>query len=82
MSVRIRMTRTGRTNRTFWRIGVYKSTTRRDGRSLELLGSYDPRVADSAKKVVVNKERLDYWIGKGALPSDALKKLLKAAGAL
>ncbi len=82
MAVRIRMTRTGRSNRAFWRIGVYSSTTRRDGRSLELLGSYDPRITESSKKVVVDKARLEYWLSKGAQPTDTLKKLLKAAGAL
>lgn len=82
MAVRIRMTRTGRKNRTYWRIGVFSSTTRRDGPALELLGNYDPRIEDPLRKVVIKKERLDHWIAKGAMPTLALARVLKNAGVL
>jgi len=78
--VRIRMTRTGRKNKPFWRIGVYPGTTRRDGPTLEYLGNYDPRAQDPTKKVVLDKARYEHWVSKGARPTDALARILKAAG--
>ena len=82
MAVRIRMSRIGRTNRAYYRIGVYDSRTRRDGTCLEKLGTYDPLVGEAGKKVMINRERLQLWIGKGALPTEALRSLLKATGLL
>lgn len=82
MAVRIRLTRTGRKNRSFWRIGVFASTTRRDGPAIELIGQYNPRNTDSLRKIEIKKERLDYWISKGAEPTMVLQKVLKSAGVL
>jgi small subunit ribosomal protein S16 len=80
MSVRIRLTRTGKKNEAYWRIAVFDSRTRRDGRYLENLGVYDPSVKKAEEKVKLNLERYNHWVKQGALPSDSLARILKHAG--
>jgi len=80
MSVRIRLMRTGRKNTPHYRIAVFDSRTRRDGRYLESLGIYESKKTEPAKKVTLNKERLNYWLGKGALLTHTLTHILKKAG--
>jgi small subunit ribosomal protein S16 len=80
MSVRIRLTHTGRKNEGYWRIAVFDSRTRRDGRYLENLGIYDPREKKPDAKVKLNLERYNHWVSKGALPSDSLARLLNHTG--
>ena len=80
--VRIRLARMGRKNRPFFRIGVYHAQTRRDGTCIEKLGTYDPLSQDVGRKVNVNRERLAYWISRGAQPTEKVACLLKHAGAL
>jgi small subunit ribosomal protein S16 len=82
MSVRIRLTRTGRKNEPAWRIAVFDSRTRRDGRYLENLGTYEPQAKKADEKVKLNRERFDHWLSKGALPTDSLERLLKHCGQL
>jgi len=77
MAVRIRLTRMGRKNLPFHRIAVFDGRTRRDGMYLEKLGTYDPKQKDDLKKVVINKERLTYWLSKGALLTDSLGCIFK-----
>ncbi|OGG13670.1 30S ribosomal protein S16 [Candidatus Gottesmanbacteria bacterium RIFCSPHIGHO2_01_FULL_39_10] len=74
MSVRIRLTRTGKRSNPKYRIIVSDKRNKRDGKAIEILGNYDP-VIDPAK-LVVKKDRLEYWMGKGASLSDSLKSLL------
>jgi len=80
MSVRIRLTRTGKKNEAYWRIAVFDSRTRRDGRYLENLGVYDPSESKADAKIKLNLERYNHWVKQGALPSDSLARLLKHAG--
>ena len=80
MSVRIRLTRTGRKNEPFWRIAVFDSRTRRDGRYLEKLGTYDPKEKKADAKVKLDLERYNHWVKQGALPSDSLDRILKHTG--
>lgn len=80
MAVRIRMTRIGRTNRPFFRIGVYESRTRRNGRCLENLGWLDPLSKDPNKELSLNIERACHWLSVGATPTHKTKQLLKKAG--
>ncbi|MDQ7781091.1 MAG: 30S ribosomal protein S16 [Planctomycetota bacterium] len=77
MAVRIRMTRTGRKNSPSYRIAVFDSRTRRDGKYIEKLGQYNPGAVESGKKVTVNRDRLMYWIKVGAKPTLSLERLLK-----
>lgn len=74
MAVKIRLSRTGRTNCPFYRIIAIDSRKKRDGESLEILGSYDP-----VKKELLGfvPERLEDWVSKGAIVSDAVAKLQK-----
>ncbi|HOX38943.1 MAG TPA: 30S ribosomal protein S16 [Candidatus Brocadiia bacterium] len=78
--VRIRLKRTGRTNRPSWRIAVFDQRTRRDGTDIEVLGSYDPLAKDDSKKVSLNKERAEYWLGKGAQPTRTVARFFANAG--
>jgi small subunit ribosomal protein S16 len=78
--VRIRLTRTGRRNKAYWRVGAFDARTRRDGRPIEYLGSYDPHQEKPEDKLQVNKERVEYWLSKGAQPSETVAKLLKVQG--
>lgn len=80
MSVRLRLKRTGRRNRPFYRIGAFHHTTRRDGEPVEDLGWYDPLIAERAKGFEINAERAQYWIAKGALPSETVRSFLKLRG--
>lgn len=80
MAVRIRMTRMGRRNRACFRIGAYDSRTRRDGRCLESLGSYDPAAASDDRKLQLKDERVRHWLAHGALPTDKVAVLLKSRG--
>jgi len=77
MAVRIRFTRRGKKNRAFFRIAVFNSKTKRDGPYLENLGTYDPIEKDPSKKVKLNKEQYNYWISKGAKPTQALTRILR-----
>ncbi len=77
MSVRIRLTRMGRRNHSFFRIGAYDSRTRREGRAVELLGTYDPHQEEHDKKVQLNVERIKHWLSVGAKPSDTVANILR-----
>lgn len=80
MSVRIRMKKLGRKHRPYFRICAMEIRTPRGGRVLEELGTYDPMVSDTDARAVMNNERVDYWLSKGALPSDNVKVLIKKYG--
>ena len=77
MAVRIRMKKMGRTHRPFYRICVMDSRNKRDGRAIEEVGFYDTSVSDKSKRVKLNMERIDYWMGVGAQPSDKVAVLIK-----
>ncbi len=80
MAVKLRMTRIGRRHRPFFRINAVESRTPRDGKILEKLGHYDPIEKDPAKQVVLNLERVRYWLDKGAIPSDTVSQILLRHG--
>jgi small subunit ribosomal protein S16 len=79
--VRIRLTRVGRTNMAYWRIGVFDSRTRRDGKPIEYVGSYNPHAKKAEEKLTVNRERVEHWLSKGAQLTDSVAALLKSPGA-
>lgn len=58
---------------------VADSRCRRDGRFVEVLGTYDPKNKDGSKEVKLKLERADYWISVGAQPTDTARSLLKRA---
>jgi small subunit ribosomal protein S16 len=80
MAVKIRMTRMGRRHRPFYRINAIDSRAPRDGEILEKLGHYDPLVKDTEKQLVLNVERVKYWLDKGAIPSDTVSEMLLKLG--
>ena len=75
--VKIRLKRMGRRNRAFFRICAFDAREERDGRSIEQLGTYDPREKDESKKVVLKRERIEYWLSVGAQPTETVASILK-----
>ena len=80
MSVRIRMKKLGRSHQAFFRICAVDKRAPRDGRVLEELGTYDPRVPETDARAILNKERVDYWLGVGAQPSENVAVLIQKYG--
>ncbi len=80
MAVRIRMKKLGRTHRPFYRICAMDARAPRDGRALEELGHYDPMVPETDARVVLDRERVDYWLSVGAQPTEKVKVLIKKYG--
>lgn len=81
MTVRIRLARGGCKNAPFHKIVVADSRFPRDGRFIERVGSYNPLLAaDSADRVIVKAERIKYWLGVGAQPTERVAKLLSKLG--
>ncbi len=76
--VSIRLSRAGAKKRPFYHLVVTDSRNRRDGRYIERLGFFDPVGKEDAENVRIDLERVDYWIGQGAQPSDRVASLLKA----
>ncbi|CAG37529.1 30S ribosomal protein S16 [Desulfotalea psychrophila] len=79
MAVRIRLTRLGRKKMPFYRLVVADSEAKRDGKFLDIVGTYDP-MQDPAV-ITINDEKLQDWVGRGALPTTTVKSLLKKAAA-
>ena len=73
------MQRAGRKGLPFYRIAVFDTRTRRDGRFIEKLGFYDPLAKDPTRSLVVDVERYQHWVGQGAQTSEAVGSLLKRA---
>jgi len=80
MAVVIRMKRSGRKNRPFYRISVADSRAPRDGRTLESLGLYDPIAPKAESQLTLDVERARYWIEKGAQPSETVASIFKRMG--
>lgn len=80
MSVKIRMSRHGRRHRPFFRINVIDGRAPRDGKIVEKLGHYDPLEKNTEKEIVLDIERVKFWLDKGAIPSDAVSEILLRKG--
>ncbi len=81
MSTKIRFARGGRTGLPFYRLVVANSTSARDGKFIEKLGTYDPLLDDkNNKRFVFNKERVEYWLSVGAHPTTRVALLLSSSG--
>ncbi len=76
--VSIRLSRAGAKKRPFYHLVVTDSRNRRDGRYIERLGFFNPVATGNEEKLRVDLERVDFWIGRGAQPSDRVASLLKA----
>ncbi len=78
MAVKIRLKRMGKISTPFYRIVIADSRTKRDGRVIEEIGTYDPKADPSIIKV--DGDRAKYWLGVGAQPTEAVTALLKITG--
>ena len=78
MATKIRLKRIGRRNRPFYRLIVIDSRKRRDGASIEQIGWYNP--IDPKHSYEIMDDRILYWLGEGAIPSNAVKKIMKRDG--
>ena len=75
--VSIRLSRAGAKKRPFYHLVVTDSRNGRDGRYIERLGFFNPVGKDDQENLRIDLERIDYWIGQGAQPSDRVKTLIK-----
>lgn len=81
MSVRIRLSRGGAKKRPFYRIVVADSRSPRDGRFIEVLGTYNPMLdQDHPQRILMKEERVRHWLQHGATPSDRVAKFCASAG--
>jgi small subunit ribosomal protein S16 len=80
VAVRIRLKKMGRRHRPFFRICAMDVRVPVNGRVLEELGTYDPMVPETDARAVMNHERVQHWLGVGALPSDKCAVLIKKYG--
>jgi small subunit ribosomal protein S16 len=78
MSVSMRLTRVGGKKDPVWRVVVADRTSPRDGRFIENIGRYNAQTEPST--IVLNEERVRYWLSKGAQPSGPVRNLLKKQG--
>jgi small subunit ribosomal protein S16 len=75
----IRLARVGARKQPYYRVVVIEKDRARNGRSVEVVGTYNPRTSPAS--VDLKLERIEYWKGKGAQPSDRVAKLLRTGGA-
>ena len=81
MALKIRLARGGAKKRPFYRIVVAEASAPRDGRYVERVGTYNPMVSkDHDQRLTLNGERITYWMGQGAQPTERVQKMLATAG--
>ena len=78
MAVRMRLTRVGSKKNPIYRVVVADSRSPRDGRFIEIVGRYNPQTNPSM--IDLDEDKVRDWLGKGAQPSDAVSRLIKASG--
>lgn len=77
MAVRIRLTRLGRKKKAYYRIIVADSESKRDGKFLDIVGTYDPLKEPAA--ITIDQAKLQEWLGKGAQPTTTVRSLIGKA---
>ena len=81
MAISLRLSRGGAKKRPYYRLVAADSRRARDGKYLEQIGTYNPMLAkDDPARVKLNEDRIRYWLGVGAQPSDRVARFLDAAG--
>ena len=80
MAVKIRLARHGSKGAPFYRIVVADSRSPRDGKFIDRIGTYNPRTQPS--EIKVDEEKAGEWLGKGAQPTEQVRKLLEISGVL
>jgi small subunit ribosomal protein S16 len=76
MGVRVRLQRTGKPKRPYYRVVVIEQKSKRDGQPIEVLGQYDPIALDN--KLSINMDRVNYWLSVGAKVSETVAVLIKS----
>jgi small subunit ribosomal protein S16 len=76
LAVKVRLTRVGSKKNPIWRVVVADGRSPRDGRSIETIGHYNPQTQPS--RIEIDRDRLQYWLDRGAQPSNTVKKLIRA----
>lgn len=81
MALKIRLARGGAKKRPFYRIVIAEASAPRDGRYVERVGTYNPMVPkDHDQRLTLKNERIAYWLGQGAQPTERVQKMLATAG--
>ncbi|MEN3792513.1 30S ribosomal protein S16 [Fulvimarina sp. MAC3] len=80
MPVKLRLARAGSKKRPYYHIVAADTRTPRDGRFIEQLGSWNPMLPKDGQRVTLNEERINYWLGEGAQPTDRVLRFLDQAG--
>ena len=81
MALKIRLARGGAKKRPFYRVVVAEASAPRDGRFVERVGTYNPMVPkDHEQRLILNGERISFWMSKGAQPTERVHKMLASAG--
>ncbi|MFW6237142.1 MAG: 30S ribosomal protein S16 [Desulfosudaceae bacterium] len=78
MAVKIRLARYGRKKKPYFRIVVADERFSRDGRFLARVGTYNPRIEPA--EITVEKDKVEYWLGQGAIPTVTVRSILKKEG--
>jgi len=78
VAVRLRLTRVGGRKNPIWRVVAADQRSKRDGRVLETIGHYNAQTQPST--IVLDEERVQHWLARGAQPSETVSKLLKTQG--
>ncbi len=82
MALKLRLARAGTTKRPYYHVVVADARSPRDGRFIEKLGTYDPKLSDDSKRVTLVTERVQHWLSVGAQPTDRVLRFLDTAGLL
>ncbi|MCQ8783687.1 30S ribosomal protein S16 [Mangrovibrevibacter kandeliae] len=80
MPLRLRLARAGSKKRPYYHIVVADARSPRDGRFIEQVGAWNPMLPKDAQRVTLKDERIKYWLGEGALPTDRVLRFLDQAG--
>ena len=79
MALKIRLQRHGASHRPFYSMVVTEATARRDGRFVEVLGTYEPQAKRATDELKLKVDRIDYWKSVGAKPTDTAASLIRKA---
>jgi small subunit ribosomal protein S16 len=80
MSLKIRLARAGTKKRPYYHVVIADARSPRDGRFIEKIGTYDPKLEDKSKRVSLIAERVSHWLSVGAQPTDRVARFVDAAG--
>jgi len=82
MSLKLRLARAGTKKRPYYHVVVADARSPRDGRFIEKIGTYDPKLEDKSKRVMLLNERVSHWLSVGAQPTDRVARFFDTAGLL